>query len=578
MHRRTYRLLYLTIIILAVLVRLWGLGRLPSGIYWDEAAILADAKKVALTGTDLHDLSPWHLIYPSYGDYKLAPYIWAVTFCVRLFGVNYFSLRLPSALAGILTVILAGQIAALLTHKHSPRLAQIWTLTTMFITAITPWSLLFSRTGFEGHLAQAFLALAVYLLLRFYQQAHRTKSQRLLATCFLISSGFIGGLAFWTYFSVRFVWPFVATLICLYFLWHTRQWRRALQAAIILTSTFIIMLIPMARDPLYAVSNQLRLSTPSIINDPDLPHQVNAMRLLAGNHLPARLLFTQKFTQAQALATNYSRHLDFGYLFLHGDENLRHSTGFTGLFYLVCAPLLILGSIYLYRRDWAAFCLLLGWWLVGLLPASVPTLSVPHALRSLNSLTPACLITGFGLAVWIQFILHAKYQSKDAKKYKICLITVTFLIFAFSFARFSWYYAHVYPTLAATAWEPSNDHLVQILLDESEHYKQVYALGLDRFLYLWHINHPSYDPHFLNTRDLSENYAFHALGNVYYDTDDVVPTEGQLFFLGKTADVEAFLSQHAHQDRQNLYQFTEYGIDYLGVSATLIPDESSLTD
>jgi len=572
MRKRTFCLLYLTIVILAVLVRLFALGKYPPGIYWDEAAILADAKKVAATGTDLHGLSPWHLIYPSYGDYKLAPYIWAVTACVRIFGVNYFSLRLPSCLAGVLTVVLAGALAKIFAGKRSLRLSQIWQLSVMFITALAPWSILFSRTGFEGHLAQALLTLAAYLLVLSWQPPKFRQIKPLyFQIILLLCSGFIGGLAFWTYFSVRFVWPFVASLICLYFFAQSRNWRQLVASFASTAVIFCLMLIPMTHDPLYAVSNQLRLSTPSILNNPDLPHQVNAQRLAAGNNLPARLIFNQKLSQAWQLASNYSRHFHPAYLFLTGDANLRHSTGFTGLFYLCCAPLLILGAVYLWRRDQMLFCLLFGWWIIGLLPASVPTLSVPHALRSLNSLTPACIIIGYGLTVWLQFIFTAKFPPAKAKMYKISLITLTAVIFAYSFTSSAWYYVCVYPTLAASAWEPSNDHLVQILIGESQHYKQVYAIGLDRFLYLWHINHPMFDAHRLGHEDISENYVFHSLNNVYYDTDTVVPSEGQLFFLGKTADIEKFLSTLPHRDRQDLYRFTEYGVSYLGVSVYVQP-------
>ena len=94
MSKKSYFIAAVIITLLGIGLRFTALSTIPTGIYWDEAAILADAKKVVQTGSDLHGLSPWHLIYPSYGDYKLAPYIWLTSGFVSIMGVSVFSLRL----------------------------------------------------------------------------------------------------------------------------------------------------------------------------------------------------------------------------------------------------------------------------------------------------------------------------------------------------------------------------------------------------------------------------------------------------------------------------------------------------
>ncbi|MBQ6450190.1 hypothetical protein IJJ08_04825 [bacterium] len=577
MRRRTFRLLYLMIVVLALIIRLWGLGQLPHGIYWDEAAILADAKKVVTTGSDMHELSPWHLIYPSYGDYKLAPYIWATTLAVKILGVNYLALRLPSAIAGVASVVLAGLIAKIIakqSHLDSPK-QQLWQLSAMATVAICPWSVLFSRAAFEGHLGQMLLGLAVYLLLLSWSQPKsKTRKQLAINIILLIITGFVGGLAFWTYFSVRFVWPVIAALIGIYYLLDTRNWPRFLGSNIIIGLIFALMLWAMAQDPFYQASNQLRLSTPSILNNQDLPHQVNHQRLLSGNSLFSRLVFSQKLTQIQQLAINYARHLDFGYLYLHGDSNLRHSTGNIGLFYLIWAPFTLAGLIYLLAKHPSVFCLFFGWWLIGLLPASVPTLSVPHSLRSLNSLLPACLITSCGLSLFIHYILYTKHQSKNRQLFKYCLGIACLGMLLTEVAGFAWDYIHVYPHRADadTAWESANDELAAILMHEQEHYKQVYAVNLDGFLYLWYLNQPQFDMHDLNTTYQSDNYTFRTLGKVNFGLDETVPAEGELFFLGERQKIEDYLSQVPHRDRQDKYSLRAYNHDYIGVSVVILPD------
>src|SRR5687767_3489662 len=114
MPRRWFWVLFLFIVMFAGCIRVWQLGRLPVSVYWDEAAMLVDIKSVLETGKDMHN-RPWYqLIYPSYGDYKLPVYIWAATATSKVFGFGEFGLRLPSALAGIGTVIVAGVLIRLL--------------------------------------------------------------------------------------------------------------------------------------------------------------------------------------------------------------------------------------------------------------------------------------------------------------------------------------------------------------------------------------------------------------------------------------------------------------------------------
>ncbi|HQM16026.1 MAG TPA: hypothetical protein PLM16_02345, partial [Candidatus Woesebacteria bacterium] len=58
-----FKNLLLLCFFLAILCGLWvrfyRFGSIPVGLYWDEVAIAADAKAVALTGFDLHQQSWW---------------------------------------------------------------------------------------------------------------------------------------------------------------------------------------------------------------------------------------------------------------------------------------------------------------------------------------------------------------------------------------------------------------------------------------------------------------------------------------------------------------------------------------
>src|SRR5688572_25885495 len=107
MLRKQFWLLFTVIIVLAIGLRGYQLGSLPTDLYIDEIAMLADAKSVAQSGLDMHG-RPWYqVLYPSYGDYKLPVYLWLASLSVKVLGVSQLALRLPSMIAGIMTIIIA---------------------------------------------------------------------------------------------------------------------------------------------------------------------------------------------------------------------------------------------------------------------------------------------------------------------------------------------------------------------------------------------------------------------------------------------------------------------------------------
>lgn len=192
----------LGVLLLAVVLRCTQLGQVPTGLYWDEVAMLVDAKSVAETGRDMHGRVWYQVMYPSYGDYKLPVYIWLASLTVKVFGVSAWALRIPSAIAGILTVVATGWCASLAWSITEKKRSAAWAgtigLATMAVVAVSPWSVMFSRTAFEGHVGQLLLTLSVIVQLL----SLRWRWLRFV-------SPMIGALATYTYFSVRFVWPVV---------------------------------------------------------------------------------------------------------------------------------------------------------------------------------------------------------------------------------------------------------------------------------------------------------------------------------------------------------------------------------
>ncbi|MBU1085769.1 phospholipid carrier-dependent glycosyltransferase, partial [Patescibacteria group bacterium] len=143
------------IIILASVLRFYNLSSNPPSLSWDETAIGWNAKSIFHTRRDEYG-TRLPLVFKSFGDYKAPLYIYLTAPIVGLFGLNMITIRLLSVLAGISAVV----VLYLLTEELTKN--QIVALTTAFLLAITPWSVMLSRGAFEQNLALLFILLNIY--------------------------------------------------------------------------------------------------------------------------------------------------------------------------------------------------------------------------------------------------------------------------------------------------------------------------------------------------------------------------------------------------------------------------------
>lgn len=479
-----YWLALVGVLLLAVGLRFFKLGQVPVSLYWDEVAILVDAKTVAATGLDMHGHHWLQSLFVSYGDYKLPVYIWLASLAVKLVGVSEWAVRLPSALAGVGTVLLAGALTnELFEDKKNKRWLSV---ATMLVVAISPWSVMFSRTGFEGHLAQLWLGISIYLLL----VARKKKILGYLSPLF-------GTLATYTYFSVRFVWP-VVFLATSWLLFRKKPWKMVIFGVVF----FSLSLLPMMRSPFYGASNLFRYNTTSILNDKANIELSNQYRQIAGNSLFNKAIYHRDLILGRELMANYGDFLSLDYLFVSGDPNLRHGTGQHGLFLFAFLPCLLLGLYTAFKKHSATAWLLVIWWLIALLPAAVPT-DTPHALRSLNSLLPIASLIGLGVyELWMN-------------KHK--LVRVIFILWlSFNFAQFVHFYFIEYPTISAYEWQANYKELAEVIDEQRPQVSDIYIQVFDDRFYLWLFAYGSYSAEEIQQFE-KNNYRITALPHIYFE-------------------------------------------------------------
>src|SRR5665811_686306 len=98
--------LLLTITLLAGFLRFYQLSSNPPSLTWDEAAWGYNAYTLGIDGKDEFGVFLPYKYLESFGDFKPPMYAYLDILPVKIFGLNEFAGRFPSALFGTLTVLL----------------------------------------------------------------------------------------------------------------------------------------------------------------------------------------------------------------------------------------------------------------------------------------------------------------------------------------------------------------------------------------------------------------------------------------------------------------------------------------
>ena len=160
-------IILLLIFLLALILRTYKFGQIPSSLNWDEIAIGWNASSIWEAKIDQYG-TRWPLSFKSYGDYKSPLYIYGLAPLVGLMGKKAWVVRLPSLIVGLLSILitycLGKEIAKHL--KLTQKQSEIFALFSIFFLAITPWNIIYSRAAYEANLAFFFILTGTWLFLK----------------------------------------------------------------------------------------------------------------------------------------------------------------------------------------------------------------------------------------------------------------------------------------------------------------------------------------------------------------------------------------------------------------------------
>lgn len=387
-------LLFLTI--LGGFLRFYQITKNPISLSIDEVAFGYNAFSIFKTGRDEYGkFLP--LSFKSTGDYKNPVPIYAMVPSIAVFGLNEFSVRLPTALIATLSIPILFLLFLEITQSRIISL-----VATLFLT-ISPWHIYYSRYVSDHLMAATLVVLGVLCFLRMLKKGGYFLS---------IASAIFFILSMYTYYAERLFIPLL--ILLLFFLKRTDLRIRAKQLVL-----FMIISAMIASPLIFSIlfgADRARAQMTWFGNDVEFVRNVAVKPLKNIPFLTSDNLLLVVFG-----ARKYLNYFDPGFLFYNGLNMTKGGSYGLGVLYLFEIPFLIWGIIALIKKKIQGKGLIIAWILLGLIPASL-TNNEQHPGRTFVILPMLMLISAIGTVELFKFI-RSRFNQRLIK-----LVLASFLI------------------------------------------------------------------------------------------------------------------------------------------------------
>lgn len=411
-------LLLLLILIIASFFRLWQLNSIPPGIYPDEAINGNDALEILRTGN-------LKVFYPE-NNGREGLFINLVALSFAVFGVSIWSIKIVTAVIGILTVLglylLTKELFSHLAIK--PFNYSAIALLASFFLAVSFWHTNFSRISFRGILVPFVLVFGLYFLIK----AFRTKK---LSN--FIFSGIFWGIGFYTYISFRMAVIIITIILILKFVeylkkerpeisWGGTFWKKIyLRDGWWKVNVFLVVIILIA-----------------------LP--IGIYFLQNSQDFMGRAIGVSIFSQENPIkATFLSLISHLGMFNFYGDSNWRHNLAGSPVLFWPVGILFIIGVILSIRHLirsiktknyplFTVYCLLFIWFFAMLLPGVLTYEGIPHSLRVIGVIPVVYIFSAIG------GLMAYKWLKNIIKKPKLLFVLCLFFVVFVGYSGFNKYF------------------------------------------------------------------------------------------------------------------------------------------
>lgn len=461
------RILLVLVVALAFFLRFWQLGTNPPSLTWDEVAWGYNAYSLGETGKDeFGRFLPFDYL-ESFGDFKPPVYAYLAILPVKIFGLNEFSVRFPSAFLGVLMVLLVYFLVKELFPGCSA-----FPLIASFLLAISPWHTMLSRAAFEANIAQFFIVAGVTFFLTGLRRQ----------PWLLVFSAISFALSLQTFNTARIVGPLLVVLLAIAFrksLWQSPK--------IVLISAIAGLIILLPAIPFWlAPQAQLRFKEVNIFSSPTVVALANQEMSNDNWAWWSRVIHNRRWGYTREYLRHYFDHFNPGFLFFKGDGNPKFSTQDVGELYLWEIPFLAAGVLLLLKRKEGHWWIVPLWLLIGIIPAATAR-ETPHALRIETTLPTWQILSAIGVVGFWEYVNKKGFLIKN-------LLRVTgYGLLVISFLYFQHGYWRHYPTEYSGEWQYAYKPALEFVKNNQAKYSQIWfseKLGRPYIYFLFYLKTP----------------------------------------------------------------------------------------
>lgn len=366
--------------------------------------------------------------------YKTFSFTW-------LFGLTPLGVRAASAFYGVLLIIVSYWLAKTLNNK----MVYIYPL----LMAIVPWGIAISRLG-HTHIPIVILLSLVHLILFL-------NSRNFLQTLISLVPYIVG---VYYYPTLIVMLPFTLLIPLITLTQQSGRYRSLVYGSIAGIFLVCMYLLVSKYDILNPQKRGLDLA---IWRDVNVTADSNLYRGLARLSEPTifsfyqdpekianKIVFNYPLSVISVFFKNYLSFFSPDFLFLKGDNVLRHSTGMVGNFYLYLLPFMLYGAFVFFSsknpeprtKNKELFLL---WILASPLPAAITKDGATYLLRAITMMPFLTYFCALGI-VEVFELFKNKFQ-------KIVFGVALGIVALYSSYYYFYGYFHVYPALAADSFE-----------------------------------------------------------------------------------------------------------------------------
>ncbi len=390
-----------------------------------------------------------------------------------IFGLNPFGVRVASVLFGSLTIIAGYYFAKTISKQTGTNLYLRIALVYSALMAVLPWNFSISRLG-HTHVPIIVLTALLHLFLYIKSKTNLEKLASFIP--FLIGSYY--------YPNLLLMSPLILLLPIKEIFFGNKS---RLVQNLLLFFAFGSVCLGLLIFKYEVFSKTARGLDLAIWNDVNTTYNTDKFRGLSQKSdvsifslhqnpeiILNKVFFNRLSATAQVFTKNYFSFFSPNFLFLKGDNILRHSTGMVGSFYLFLLPFMLYGGYLFYNNQTTRNKIIFTTWLLASpIPAAITKDGDSYLLRAITLMPLLTYFCSLGIVSFLSVINAWRYKAV----YLLVLGTIAFSsIFYYFFGYF-----HVYPGLAKDSFEYGFKNLSDFQL---LHPKKLLITWEDKYPYL----------------------------------------------------------------------------------------------